>query len=155
MLTRINQSFNVKVKVKSLSPVWLFATPWTVAYHAPPSMGFSRQECWSGLPFLSPGDLPNPGIEPGSPALQADALLWEPFEPLKTGFHTKLVAHPFGFHMTEGTTQKHVSSLFAITLLPNQTTVGYSPQQISWEISERPGYLGWTVQWNFPSYPLL
>ena len=44
-------------------------TPWTVAYHAPPSMGFSRQEYCSGLPFSSPGDLPNPGIEPGSPSL--------------------------------------------------------------------------------------
>ena len=53
-------------------------TPWTVAYQAPPSMGFSRQECWSGLPFPSPGDLPDPGIEPGSPALQADALPSEP-----------------------------------------------------------------------------
>ena len=78
MLTRINQSFNVKVKVKSLSRVRLFATPWTIAYQAPLSMGFSRQECWSGLPFLSPGDLPDPGIEPGSPALQADALSSEP-----------------------------------------------------------------------------
>ena len=64
--------------MKSLSPVWLFATPWTVAFQAPPSMGFSRQKCWSGLPFPSPGDLPDPGIEPGSPALQADALLSEP-----------------------------------------------------------------------------
>ena len=60
------------------SEVWLFATSWTVAYQAPPSMGFSRQEFWSGLPFPSPGDLPNPGIEPRSPALQADALLSEP-----------------------------------------------------------------------------
>ena len=66
------------MKVKSLSRVQLFATPWTVAYHAPPSVGFSRQEYWSGLPFPSPGDLPNPGIEPGSPALQADALPSEP-----------------------------------------------------------------------------
>ena len=49
-------------------------TPWTVACQAPPSMGFSRQEYWSGLPFPSPGDLPDPGIEPGSPALQADSL---------------------------------------------------------------------------------
>ena len=64
--------------MKSLSRVRLFATPWTVAYQAPPSVGFSRQECWSGLPFPSPGDLPDPGIEPGSPALQADALLSEP-----------------------------------------------------------------------------
>ena len=56
----------------------LFATPWTVAYQAPLSMGFSRQEYWSGLPFPSPGDLPNPGIEPWSPTLQADALTSEP-----------------------------------------------------------------------------
>ena len=62
------------MKVKSLSCVGLFASPWTVAYQAPPSMGFSRQEYWSGLPFPSPGDLPNPRIEPWSPSLQADAL---------------------------------------------------------------------------------
>ena len=67
-----------KVKVKSLSSVWLFETPWTVAYQAPPSMKFSRQECWSGLPFPSPGDLPNSGIKPRSPALQADGLPSEP-----------------------------------------------------------------------------
>ena len=64
--------------VKLLSHVRLFATPWTVAHQAPPSMEFSRQEYWSGLPFPSPGDLPDPGIEPGSPTLQADALLSEP-----------------------------------------------------------------------------
>ena len=64
--------------MKLLSHVRLLATPLTVAYQAPPSMGFSRQECWSGLPFPSPGDLPNPGIEPRSPSLQADAL---PFQP--------------------------------------------------------------------------
>ena len=58
-----------KVKVKSLSRVRLFATPWTVAYQARLSMGFSRQEYWSGLLFPSAGDLPDPGIEPGSPAL--------------------------------------------------------------------------------------
>ena len=55
-----------------------FATPWTVAYQAPQSVGFSRQEYWSGLPFPSPEDLPNPGIELGSPALQADTLPSEP-----------------------------------------------------------------------------
>ena len=53
-------------------------TPWTVAHQAPLSMGFSRQEYWSGLPLPSPGDLPYPGIEPGSPALQADSLPSEP-----------------------------------------------------------------------------
>ena len=61
-------------EVKSLSHVWLFATPGTVAYPAPLSMGFSRQEYWSGWLFPSPGDLPDPGIEPRSPALQADSL---------------------------------------------------------------------------------
>ena len=66
------------VNVKSLSRVRLFVTPWSVAYQAPPSMGFSGQEYWSGLPFSSPGDFPDPGIEPGSPAFQADALTSEP-----------------------------------------------------------------------------
>ena len=62
----------------SLSRVRLFATPWTVAYQVPPSTGFSRQEYWNGLPFPSPGALPNPEIELGSPALQADSLPSEP-----------------------------------------------------------------------------
>ena len=68
----------MKVKVNSLSPMGLFVTPWTVTYQAAPSMEFSRQQYWSGLSFPSPGDLPNPGIEPGSPALQVDALPSEP-----------------------------------------------------------------------------
>ena len=67
-------------KVKSLSLVRFFATLWTVAYQAPPSMGFSRQEHRSGLPIPSPGGLPEPGIEPGSPTLEADALTSEPPE---------------------------------------------------------------------------
>ena len=61
----------------TLSHVWLFATPWTVAHQAPLSMGFSRQEHWRGLPFPAPGDLPDPGIKPGSlasPASQVDSL---------------------------------------------------------------------------------
>ena len=74
----MKSDIEVTMKVKSLSRVRLFVIPWTVTYQAPPSMGFSKQELWSGLPFPSPGDLPNPGIEPGSPALQADALLCEP-----------------------------------------------------------------------------
>ena len=59
----------MNIKVKSLSHGQIFATPWTVAYHSPPSTGFSRQEYWSELPYPSPGDLPDPGIEPWSPAL--------------------------------------------------------------------------------------
>ena len=65
------------------SRVWLFVTLWTAACQAPLSMGFSRQECWSGLPCSSPGDLPHSGIEPGSPTLQADSLPSEtPWKPL-------------------------------------------------------------------------
>ena len=65
-------------KVNLLSRVQLFATAWTIAHQAPPSMEFSRQEYWSGLPFPSPGDLLNPGIKPWSHALWADALPSEP-----------------------------------------------------------------------------
>ena len=61
--------WEVKVKVKSLSCARLSATPWTVAYQALPSMEFSKQVYWSRLPFPSPGDLPDPGIKPASPAL--------------------------------------------------------------------------------------
>ena len=81
----------VKVKVKSLSCVRLFVTPWAIAYQAPPSIGFSRQEYWSGLPFPSPGDLPDSGIEPRSPALQADALTSEP--PVKPSHVVKVIVN--------------------------------------------------------------
>ena len=67
-----------KSKCWSLSHVQLSVTPWTITNPAPLSMGFSRQEYWSGLPFPSPGDLPDLGIEPGSPALQEDSLPSEP-----------------------------------------------------------------------------
>ena len=75
-LSTIQQSEStVKEKVLVISCIQLF--PWTVAHQTPLSMGFSRQEYWSGLPFPSPGDLPNPEIEPRSPASQADSLLSE------------------------------------------------------------------------------
>ena len=78
-ITKLNTNTKTIISLqKLLSCVRLFATPWTVAYQASPSMGFSRQEYWSGLPFPSPGDLPNPGIEPGSPTFQADAFTSEP-----------------------------------------------------------------------------
>ena len=63
---------------KFLSGGWLFVTPWTEAHQSPPSTEFSRQEYWSGLPCPSPGDLPNPGIEPRFPVLQADSIPSEP-----------------------------------------------------------------------------
>ena len=79
-LTSIDYIYRLlcSIWVKSLSRVQLFATLWIVAYQPALSIGFSRQEYWSGLPFPSPGDLPEPGIEPGSPTLQADVLPSEP-----------------------------------------------------------------------------
>ena len=78
--TQWNQDWGQRtlVIVQSLSHVRFFAIPWTVAHQAPLSMGFFRQEYWNGLPFPSPGDLSDPGIQPGSPALHADFLLSEP-----------------------------------------------------------------------------
>ena len=70
--------FRERERVKSLSCVRLFVTLWTVAHQAPPSMGLSRQEYWSGLPFPSPEDLSGPGTEVGSPTLQADSLPSQP-----------------------------------------------------------------------------
>ena len=82
--------------MKSLSRVQLSGTPWTVAYQASPSMGFSRQEYLSGLPFPSPGDLPDPGLELRSPALQADALPSEPpGKPIDRKVPFKYVEHLF------------------------------------------------------------
>ena len=78
--------------MKLLSRVRLFVTPWTVAYKAPLSMEFSRQEYWNGLPFPSPGDLPDSGIEPKYPALQADALLSEP--PGKSMYTMEIIIVP-------------------------------------------------------------
>ena len=75
--------------MKLLSHVQLFVTPWTVAYQAPPSMVFSRQEYWSGLPFPFSGDLPDRGIEPGSPALEVDAFtMSHQGSPLSSGFQS-------------------------------------------------------------------
>ena len=87
--------------MKSLSRVRLFVTSWTVAYQAHASMGFSRQEYWSGVPLPSPGDLPDPGIEPRSPALQANALQSEPPGKLSGG---KINIEDFG---EEGVQHNH------------------------------------------------
>ena len=85
----------MKVKVKSLSRIRFFVTSWTVACQASPSMGFSQQGYWSGLLFPSPGDLPNPGIEPEFPALQA--MLY-PLSHQGKDCHNKFAEHPL-FHM--------------------------------------------------------
>ena len=94
------------MKVKSLSRV--SAIPWTVVYQASLSMGFSRQEYWSGLPFPSPGDLPDPGIKPRFPVLQADALPSEP-----PGKPTSQVLLE-GMHYGESVMYLHTSTVFQI-----------------------------------------
>ena len=71
---------SICVCAQSLSCVPLFVIPWTVAHWAPVSMEFSRQEYWSGLPFPSPGDLPNPGFKPTCPTLAGGFFTTEPPE---------------------------------------------------------------------------
>ena len=110
-------TFNICASVKLLSRVRLFVIPWTVAYQAPPSMEFSRQEYWHGLPFPSPGDLPNPGIEPRSPTLQADTLPSE--SPGKTVFKLYVKRNLFkkrykeylSTHFRTGTSRTVISKL--------------------------------------------
>ena len=86
--------------MESLSGVQLFVTSWTVAHQAPLPMGFSRQEYWSGLPIPSPGDLPNPGIQLGSPALQADSLPAEPSGSQISGLHSLILICLIGWLLT-------------------------------------------------------
>ena len=85
-ISMILSFLEVGLKVLFLSHIRLFVTPGPIAHQAPLSMTFSRQECWSGLPFPPPGDLPNPEIKPRSPTLQADSLSSElPRKPKNTG----------------------------------------------------------------------
>ena len=94
--------------------VWLLATPWYVACQAPLSMGFFRQEYWSGLPFPPPGDLPDPGIKPSSsasPALQADSLPAEPLgkpQASHLAFYSPISSFNFGFWLYITSIYKHL-----------------------------------------------
>ena len=123
----------IKSEMKSLSCVRLFAIPWPVVYQASLSMGFSRQEYWSGLPFPSPGDPPDPGIKPRSPAFQADTLPSEPpGKPPEISWHEAIlqwhgpeppVIFPDGQSQTQTGNSIH-------TMLQERTTtkkVGYKP----------------------------
>ena len=96
-------------KVRLLSCVQLFGTPWTVACQAPPSVEFSKQEYWSELPFPSPGDLPDPRMKPWSSALQADALPSEP--PRGTLRVLEWVAYPFSSRSSQSRDQTQVSHI--------------------------------------------
>ena len=118
----------MKVKVNSLSHVRLFATPWTIAYQASPFIGFSMQEYWSGLPFPSPQNLPNPGIEPRSPSLQGDSLLSE----LPGKSSTFLVPpNPSGLN-------------FLLEALISASSLG----QLSWDVTSQ--HFVFLVPWLFP-----
>ena len=89
-----------KVKEKSLSHVRLLATPWTAVHQAPPSMGFSRQEYWSGLPFPSPGNLPDPGIEPKSSALAVRFFTSEPPRELSSVVLSMFILYNHHHHLS-------------------------------------------------------
>ena len=105
----------------SLSRVWLLATPWTVAHQVPLSMGLTRQECWSGWPLPSPGDLPDPGMEPRSPALQADSWLSEP--PIKNVFLKKCQGVPLHCSvLTWPQIISHLQKHEVFQLLPRQVS---------------------------------
>ena len=115
-----------KMKVKSLSCVQLFVTPWTITYQTPLSMGFSKQEYWSGFPFLSPGDLPDPGIKPRSPALQADAL---PSEPPGKPKNVQITVQLHSFHILARLCSKSFKGVISYTLracLKNESEVAQS-----------------------------
>ena len=123
-------------EVKSLSRVRLFETPWIIAPQAPRSMGFFRQEYWSGLPFPFPGDLPDPGIEPRSPALQADAqvsrIAGRRFNLWATREATKLEGKVF-FLGQQRLFQKQCITFFCSLTLQSDT-VSYTSQTAIQEI---------------------
>ena len=129
-------------KVKSLSRVRLFTTSWTIDYQAPPSMGFSRQEYWSGLPFPSPGDLPNPRIKPKSPALQGNALPSEP--PGKPQEVTKAKAMAIGVapwpQVTAGQEVQRIHHLQAFQWFVSTQVLVVNPSQ-----GKMPCCLRWTL----------
>ena len=106
-----------KVKVKSLSRLRLSATPWTVAYQAPPSTGFSRQEYWSGLPFPFPVDLPHPEMEFGSLTLQMDSLPSKPpGKPLEISSKHLMLCYPLLFLPSISASIKIFSSELALRI---------------------------------------
>ena len=134
--------------MRSLSHVQLFATPWTVAHQALLSMGFSRQEHWSGLPLPSPGHPPNPGMEPGSPTLKADTLPSDP--PGKSGIKAVSAAWQGRFL----TTIPPGKPMKTFLILQYSTLKKYSSivQQLSYRGWHRSEHLTIPIQALVPSF---
>ena len=105
-----------KMKVKLLSCVQLFVTPWTITYQTPLTMGFSKLRYWSGLPFPSPGVFPDPGIKPRSPTLQADAL---PSEPSGKPKNVQTTVQLHSFHILARLCSKSFMLCFSSTWTEN------------------------------------
>ena len=119
-------------------------TPWTVAHQAPPSMGFSRQEYWRGLPFPFPGNLLDPGIEPGSPAFQADALTSEPPGKPRQNKAPRKDAHV----QIPGACECHVTWLCCVCLVAQSCPTLCDPMDCSPPGSSVPGILqARTLEW--------
>ena len=140
----LKQNIFFDVKVKSLSHVRLFATPWTVTCRAPPSMGFSRQEYWSGLPFPSPGDLPNPGIEPRSSVLQADTLPSEP--PGKTFYKSSTLEKCWNLLDSIGVLHSICKAHLSGRQIYTQHTQGVMFYPQYWDIRWARCLLSWSLQ---------
>ena len=142
------------IKWKSLSRVWLFATPWTIQ-----SMELSRPEYWSGQPFPSSGDLPNPGIEPRSPALQVDALLAEPPVKPRLWLRHKIYLYLYIYLYFNIYTHTHTHRLLSVTLADNPTLcISYYVKNDCMFIVLRVSPLGvctflWGELWGTPSRP--
>ena len=137
--------------VHVLSCVQLCANPWTIAHQAPLSMGFSRQEYWSGLPFLSPGNLPEPGIKPRSPSL----LHWQSLLPLHHLRSLKWAEEPNRHFSKEDVqmTNSHrrwYSILLTIKEVETKTTMRYHFRPVSWPLLKKKIWLDFFIQtgWN-------
>ena len=128
-----SKEFLTRYKVKWLSHVQLFLPPWTVACQAPLPMGFSRQEYWSGLPFPSPGDLPNPGIKPGSPELQSGSLPSEPPAKLLQVYSWVIFTYPH-FLLCLNMGQIYVNRN-GMHLIPRKSPHKQSASALAWHLS--------------------
>ena len=146
-------NIRMKVKVKSLSHIWLFATPWTVPCQAPASIGFSRQEHWSGLPFSSPGDLPFPGMEPSSCALQ-ETLPSEPPGNMEHIYITDSLSQTWPskmalrFIMLSERSQAQTVTYWMIPFMGNIQNRQIHRNRMEQEMATHSSVLAWRIPWT-------